>query len=206
MPFLPWELTLALYLWLWSKVGHSIQQHEVGFQFPGQRLKSGCGSENVSNHPCIGHIERWESEVAQSCPTLGNCMDCSLPGSSILGILRQEYWSGLPLPSPGDLPDPGIEPGSPALWADALTSEPPLLILKVDSFGWWWSLSELTSFCFITYVSLYCGILYTKSSLEEVNFNPLSGIHFFLLYRSQQVIIIKKIKTNPKLPENFMLH
>ena len=38
---------------------------------------------------------------------------------------RQEYWSGLPFPSPGDLPDPGIEPRSPALQADALTSEPP---------------------------------------------------------------------------------
>ena len=38
---------------------------------------------------------------------------------------RQEYWSGLPFPSPGDLPDPGIEPGFPALEADALTSEPP---------------------------------------------------------------------------------
>ena len=38
---------------------------------------------------------------------------------------RQEYWSGLPFPSPGDLPDPGIKPGSPALRADALPSEPP---------------------------------------------------------------------------------
>ena len=38
---------------------------------------------------------------------------------------RQEYWSGLPFPSPGDLPDPGIEPRSPALQADALPSEPP---------------------------------------------------------------------------------
>ena len=38
---------------------------------------------------------------------------------------RQEYWSGLPFPSPGDLPDPGIEPGSPAMQADALPSEPP---------------------------------------------------------------------------------
>ena len=37
---------------------------------------------------------------------------------------RREYWSGLPFPSPGDLPDPGIKPGSPALEADALTSEP----------------------------------------------------------------------------------
>ena len=38
---------------------------------------------------------------------------------------RQEYWSGVPFPSPGDLPDPGIEPGSPAFQTDALTSEPP---------------------------------------------------------------------------------
>ena len=38
---------------------------------------------------------------------------------------RQEYWCGLPFPSPGDLPNPGIEPGSPALRADALPSEPP---------------------------------------------------------------------------------
>ena len=44
---------------------------------------------------------------------------------SSMGFSRQEYWSGLPFPSPGDLPNPGIEPGSPALRADALTSEPP---------------------------------------------------------------------------------
>ena len=37
---------------------------------------------------------------------------------------RQEHWSGLPFPSPGDLPDPGVEPGSPALQEDALPSEP----------------------------------------------------------------------------------
>ena len=42
-----------------------------------------------------------------------------------MGFLRQEYWSGLPFPSPGDLPDPEIEPGSPTLQADSLPSEPP---------------------------------------------------------------------------------
>ena len=42
-----------------------------------------------------------------------------------MGFSRQEYWSGLPFPSPGDLPDPGLEPGSPTLEADDLTSEPP---------------------------------------------------------------------------------
>ena len=41
-----------------------------------------------------------------------------------MGFSRQEYWSGLPFPSPGHLPDPGIKPRSPSLWADALTSQP----------------------------------------------------------------------------------
>ena len=45
--------------------------------------------------------------------------DYSLPGCSVLGIL-QEYWSGLPCPSPGDLPNPGLEPASPALQVDSL--------------------------------------------------------------------------------------
>ena len=55
-------------------------------------------------------------------------MDCSPPGSAVTGFSRQEYWSGLPFPSPGDLPDPGIEPGSPTFQIDALTSEPPGII------------------------------------------------------------------------------
>ena len=65
------------------------------------------------------------SEVAQSCPTLCDPMDCSPAGSPSMGFSRQEYWSGVPFPSIGTLPDPGIEPRSPALQAEALTSEPP---------------------------------------------------------------------------------
>ena len=42
-----------------------------------------------------------------------------------IGFSRQEYWNGLPFPSPGDLPNPGIKPTSPTLQADTLTSEPP---------------------------------------------------------------------------------
>ena len=57
---------------------------------------------------------RWCS-VAKSYLTLWNPMDCSPPGSSVLGIPRQEYWSALPFPSPGDPPCPGIEPASPHL-------------------------------------------------------------------------------------------
>ena len=63
--------------------------------------------------------------IIQSSMTLCHPMDYSPPGSSAMGFSRQEYWSGLPFPTPGDLPDPGIEPSPPALQADSLLSEPP---------------------------------------------------------------------------------
>ena len=55
-------------------------------------------------------------------------MDGSPPGSSVHGVSRQEYWSGLPFPSPGDLPDPEREPSSlvsPALAGGFFTTAPP---------------------------------------------------------------------------------
>ena len=62
--------------------------------------------------------------VAQSYPTLCDPMDCTACQALLsVGFSRQGYWSGLPFPSPGDLPNPGIEPGSPALQSDALPSE-----------------------------------------------------------------------------------
>ena len=63
--------------------------------------------------------------VAQSHPILCNPMDYSLPGSSVHGVLQARIleWV-LPFSPPGDLPDPGIEPGSPALQADSLLPEP----------------------------------------------------------------------------------
>ena len=65
-----------------------------------------------------------KSEVAQSYPTLCDPVDCSPPGSSVHGILQARILEWVAIPSPGDLPDPGIKPTSPALQADALTSEP----------------------------------------------------------------------------------
>ena len=62
-------------------------------------------------------------EIAQLCPTLCDLMDYSPPGSSAMEFPRQEYWSGRPFPSLGDLPNPGIEPGSPSLQAVSLLSE-----------------------------------------------------------------------------------
>ena len=55
--------------------------------------------------------------------------------SPSMGFSRQEYWSGLPFPSPEDLPNPRIKPRSPTLQADALPSEPPNISFKKRS--WW---------------------------------------------------------------------
>ena len=65
-------------------------------------------------------------------------MACSPPGSSVHGISRQEYWHGLPFPSPRDLPDPGMELMSPALQADSLTMSHlgnPIPILHLRNTG-----------------------------------------------------------------------
>ena len=60
----------------------------------------------------------------QSCLTPCDPMDCIAHQAPLsIRFLRQGYWSGLPFPSPGDLPNPGIEPGSPALQADSLPTE-----------------------------------------------------------------------------------
>ena len=63
--------------------------------------------------------------VAQLCPTSCNPMDCSPPSPSLWGFSRQEYWSGLPCPPPGDLPNSGIKPRFPTVQADSLPAEPP---------------------------------------------------------------------------------
>ena len=72
-----------------------------------------------------------ESEAVELCPTLCGPIDCSLQASPSMGFSGQEYWSGLPFLSPGDLPDPGIEPrpqrpnpGLPPFRQMVLPSEP----------------------------------------------------------------------------------
>ena len=80
---------------------------------PGKNTGVGC--HFFSTEP-PGNVYAMLCLVTPSCPTLCNPRDCSLPGSSLQGgFFRQEYRSGLPSPPPGDLPNPGIEPRSPAL-------------------------------------------------------------------------------------------
>ena len=61
--------------------------------------------------------------VSKSCPTLATPWTIACLAPLPMGFSRREYWSGLPFPSPGDLPDPGIKPRSPALQADSLPTE-----------------------------------------------------------------------------------
>ena len=102
---------------------------------------------------CNSHTRQfclYESEVtvlvAQSCLTVCDSMDYGLPDSFVhgdsplsMGFSRQEDCIGLPFPSPGDLPDAGIEPRSPTLQADALTSEPRLPKMREAHVSGYWT-------------------------------------------------------------------
>ena len=79
------------------------------------------------NYLLVKYFLMLKALVTQSCLTLFDPIDCSLPGSTIPGIFQAGIlaWSVLPVPSPENLPDQGIEPGSLALQADALPSELP---------------------------------------------------------------------------------
>ena len=73
-------------------------------------------------HPCT---QTEKVKVAQSCLTLCDLMDCSLPGSSVHGILQARILEWVPVPFSGGLPNPGIEPRSPTFQADSLPAESP---------------------------------------------------------------------------------
>ena len=80
-----------------------------------------------------------ESEVAQSCPTLCNLWTVAHQAPPSMGFSRQEYWRVLPFPSPGDLPDPGIEPRCPTLQADLCTTREAL---SVEGGGCDWNVGD----------------------------------------------------------------
>ena len=124
------------------------------WDFPGKSTGVGC-------HAC-----------AQSCPTLCNPMDC---GSSKMGFPRQEYWSGLAFPSPGDLPDPGIEPRSPALREYSLPAEPQG---KPKNTGV--GSQSLLQWIFLTQESNW-GLLHCWQILYQLNYQGSPSSHFTTL-------------------------
>ena len=82
---------------------------------------------SVFNHWVLHWLWKWQVKVAQSCLTLCNHMDCSLPGSSVHGDSPgQNTEVGSCSRLQGNLPNPGIKPRSPTLQADSLLSEPPV--------------------------------------------------------------------------------
>ena len=72
---------------------------------------------------CLQRVCGGVGLVTKSCPTLVTPWTVARRAPLSMGFSRQEYWSGLPFPSPGDLPNPGMESGSPALQADSLSTE-----------------------------------------------------------------------------------
>ena len=83
------------------------------------------------SHFCISsthyawHILKWKCWLFSCVPLFATQWIVAPRNPPSMGFSRQEYWGGLPFPSPGDLPDPGTEPGSLALQADSLPYEPP---------------------------------------------------------------------------------
>ena len=76
--------------------------------------------------------------VTQACLLFCDPVDCSLQASLSIGLSRQEYWNGLPFPSPGHLPDPGINPRSPSLAGGFFTIDLPgkPILQCLAAFGW----------------------------------------------------------------------
>ena len=116
--------------------------------------------------------------ASQLSPTLCDPTDCSPPGSSVMGLSRQEYWSGLPCPPPENLPHPRIKPISPALQADSLPlsqwETPPFLLLSFFLFH-----KHILSFeCvfFITSCSFFIDVVSSPFLLRILN------IDFFFFY------------------------
>ena len=73
---------------------------------------------------CLPHFKGLaDGSLAKSCLTLVTPWTVACQAPLSMGFPRQDYWRGLPFPSPGDLPDPGIEPKSPTLQADSLPTE-----------------------------------------------------------------------------------
>ena len=80
----------------------------------------------------VGYVPCWWGFSAESCLTLPTPWTVACQALLSMGFSRQEYQSGLPFPSPGDLPDPGIEPRSPALQADSLPTELRIVLLYIE--------------------------------------------------------------------------
>ena len=114
MSVISWVLRRAILL-------KNILEH---FWLSSGRLWISLVTDSFSSLKCNVYFHESESEVAQLCPTLCDPWTVAHQAPPSMGFSRQEYWSGMPFPSLGDLPDPGIEPASPALAGGFLITDP----------------------------------------------------------------------------------
>ena len=117
---------------------------------------------NIATH---GYTWKWKwKRYLLSCvQPFGTPWTLALQAPLFIQFSRQEYWSGLPFPSPGDLPNPGIEPGSPTLQADSLPSEPPGKPINYNIHHRWLSLT----------------VRFFYSKIEPISNNVPQTIHIF---------------------------
>ena len=128
-------------------------------------------SDILKNHELLKLIE-WML-VTQLCPTLCDPMDSSPPGSLSMEFCKQEYWSGFPFPSPRDLPDPGIKPGSPALQADSLPSESQFV--STNPYSCFYRQFKFISFHQMSYLSVNFKIILWKCPLSPQSSPNIKG-------------------------------
>ena len=149
------EPVRALPHWCPDLAGPQVWSEGVSHAQVGQRMSQGSHAQ----------LARQHHHVVLTCP-LGSmkvkvksltCVRLFATPQTIayqvppsMGFSRQEYWSGLPFPSPADLPNPGIEPRSPALQTDALPSEPPSLLKPQPQWSLWLAVFGDLSHCFLS--------------------------------------------------------
>ena len=111
----------------------------------------------------------WDGLVTKSCPNLATPWNVTCQASLSMGFSRQEYWSGLPFPSTGDLPDTGIKPRSPGSQVDSLPTE-----LREEN-----HISDYTDLCWQSNLSAFKYALYvchSFSSKEYMFFNFMAAV------------------------------
>ena len=112
------RLTVCFHILVVAGDTFSQEEESLSVKCAGRRVTQGSGA-------LTGARRRGEVKSLSRVRLFATPWTVAYQASLSMGFSRQEYWSGLPFPSPEDLPDPGIKPRSPALEADALTSEPP---------------------------------------------------------------------------------
>ena len=129
-----WMASLTQWTWLWANLGDSEGQRSLVFSVDevadsrtwlSDRTTTRIEKKLICNPECIENQWQWKQSCSSCVWLFVTPWTVAHQAPPSMGFSRQDYWSELPFPSPGDLPDPGIEPRSSTLQADTLTSEPP---------------------------------------------------------------------------------